>query len=403
VRCGACANVCPVYRMVGGHKMGHVYIGAIGLILTYFFHGRELARNLVQNCINCEACKDVCAAGIDLPAIIQEIRARLVEEEGAPIESTLLSAVLKNRKLFHTLLRFGKWAQRPATGGTPFIRHLPEIFLKGQGFRALPAIAAKPFRSQWGELKKAMPKSGTLKVGLFAGCAQDFIYPEHLKAALKVLAAKGCSVDFPLEQSCCGLPVQMMGERNAAESVALQNIKAFDPARFDYILTLCASCASHMKHTYPRQFANHPTMSTEAQLFAERVKDFSSFVRDVLKVSAEDFRKSGESVCYHSPCHLCRGMGVTEQPRDLIRAVAEYKAAPEEDVCCGFGGSYSIKFPEVSCQILDKKLSNLESSGAGTLVTDCPGCVLQLRGGEEKRGRKLQVEHIAELLARQLR
>jgi iron-sulfur cluster protein len=403
VRCGACANVCPVYRLVGGHKMGHVYIGAIGLILTYFFHGRELARNLVQNCINCEACKDVCAAGINLPAIIQEIRARLVEEDGGPIESTLLAAVLKNRRLFHTLLRFGKWAQRPVTGGTPFVRHLPSIFLKGQGFRALPAIAPSSFRSEWDELKRSLPQKAKIKAGLFAGCAQDFIYPEHLKAALKVLAAKGCAVEFPMQQSCCGLPVQMMGERKAAESVAAQNIKAFNQAGCDYIVTLCASCASHMKHTYPRQLAGVPGMEAEAQAFADRVQDFSSFVRDVLQVSEADFNKSQEAVCYHSPCHLCRGMEITQQPRDLIRAAAEYKPAPEEDVCCGFGGSYSIKFPEVSSQILDKKLSNMESSGAAALVTDCPGCVIQLRGGEEKRGRKLKVEHIAELLARQLR
>jgi Fe-S oxidoreductase len=383
--------------------MGHIYIGAIGLILTYFFHGRELARNLVQNCINCAACKDICAAGIDLPAIIQEIRARLVEEDGAPIESTLLAAVLKNRKLFHTLLRFGKWAQRPVTGGSPFVRHLPAIFLKGQGFRALPAIAAKPFRSEWENLKKTLPQNAKIKVGLFAGCAQDFVYPEHLQAALKVLAAKGCCVEFPLEQSCCGLPVQMMGERKAAESVAMQNIKAFAPAGCDYIITLCASCAAHMKHTYPRQLASAPAWGAEAQAFAGRVKDFSSFIRDVLQVSDADFNKSQEAVCYHAPCHLCRGMEVTEQPRDLIRAAAAYKPAPEEDVCCGFGGSYSIKFPEISSLILDKKLSRMEASGADTLVTDCPGCVIQLRGGEEKRGRKLKVEHMAEFLARQLR
>lgn len=403
VRCGACANVCPVYRMVGGHKMGHVYIGAIGLILTYFFHGREKARNLIQNCINCEACKDICAAGIDLPAIIQEIRARLVEEEGSPLSSSLLASVLKNRKLFHTLLRFGKWAQRPVTGGSPFIRHLPEIFLHGQGFRALPAIAQKSFRDEWEELKKDLPTEGSIRVGLFAGCAQDFVYPEQLKAAVKVLAAKGCVVDFPMDQSCCGLPVQMMGERAASEDVAQQNVRAFDPARFDYIVTLCASCAAHLKHRYPAMLGSHPTMGTAVQQFSDRVKDFSSFVRDVLGYTEADFNKSTEGVCYHAPCHLCRGMGVTAQPRDLIQAAAEYKPSPEEDVCCGFGGSYSVKFPEVSSQILNKKLDNLESSGAGVLVTDCPGCVMQLRGGEEKRGRRLKVEHLAELLARQLR
>ncbi len=401
VRCGACANVCPVYRLVGGHKMGHIYIGAIGLILTYFFHGREKARNLIQNCINCEACKHVCAAGIDLPVIIQEIRARLNEEEGSPIESSLLAKVLRNRKLFHTLLRFGKWAQLPVTGGTPYIRHLPEIFARGQGFRALPAIAKTAFRDEWDKIKPNT--EGRIKVGLFAGCAQDFIYPEQLKAAVKILAANGCSVDFPMEQSCCGLPVQMMGERDAAESVALQNVKAFDAARFDYIVTLCASCASHMTHNYPRMLAGHPHLATAVNQYVERVKDFSSFVRDVLGMQEGDFVKTSETVCYHSPCHLCRGMGVTEQPRALISAVGEYKPTEEEDTCCGFGGSYSVKFPEISSQILDKKLARLEASQATTLVTDCPGCVLQLRGGVEKRGGKLKVEHMAELLARHMK
>ncbi len=99
VRCGACANVCPVYRMVGGHQLGYVYIGAIGLITTYFFHGRENARNLVQNCTNCGACRAICAAEIDLPKLIKEVHTRIQDEEGHPIKSILLGAVLKNRKL----------------------------------------------------------------------------------------------------------------------------------------------------------------------------------------------------------------------------------------------------------------------------------------------------------------
>ena len=403
VRCGACANICPVYRMVGGHQMGHIYMGAIGLILTYFFHGRDKARNIIQNCINCEACKSVCAGGVNLPTVIAEIRARLNEEDGSPIESSLLAKVLANRKMFHTLLRFGKWAQKPVTGGTPYIRHLPEVFLKGQGFRALPAIADKSFRDQWDKVKATTNPNAQIKVGLFAGCAQDFIYPDQLKAAVKVLTAKGCAVDFPQEQTCCGLPVQMMGERKASEAVAKNNVKCFQAAKYDYVITLCASCASHIKHSYPRILAGYPELVSDVQLFTQRVKDFSSFVKDVLNVSEADLNKSSETVCYHSPCHLCRGMGVTEQPRALLNAAANYKPAEEEDVCCGFGGSYSVKFPEVSSQVLEKKLTNLEATGASVLVSDCPGCILQLRGGEEKRGKKLKVEHMAELLARQLK
>ncbi len=128
VRCGACANVCPVYRMVGGHKYGHIYIGAIGLIITYFFHGRDKAKNLVQNCINCGACKAVCAAGIDLPRLIKEVLARIQDEAGHPLTSLLLGKVLRSRKLFHTLLRSARIAQKPVTDDSQYLRHLPFFF-----------------------------------------------------------------------------------------------------------------------------------------------------------------------------------------------------------------------------------------------------------------------------------
>lgn len=403
VRCGACANVCPVYRLVGGHKMGHIYIGAIGLILTYFFHGKDKARNLVQNCINCESCKSICAGGIDLPRLIKEIRARLSEEDGAPVEATLLGKVLKNRKLFHTLLRFGKYAQKPVTGGTPYLRHLPQIFMKDHGFRALPAIAEKAFRDEWETIRPRV-SGAKLRVALFSGCVQDFVYPEQMKAAVKVLASRGVEMDFPMDQSCCGLPVQMMAERQATIDVARQNVMAFDAARYDYIVTLCASCASHLKEGYPNILAGQADMTGKVKLFASKIIDFSSFVHDVLGMTADDFKGKGEKVAYHSSCHLCRGLGVVEQPRALIASSgSEYCPAQEEAVCCGFGGTFSMKFPELSRELLDKKLNNAEATGATRMVADCPGCIMQIRGGAEKRGSRMKVGHIAELLAENLK
>lgn len=180
-----------------------------------FFHGKEKAKNLVQNCINCEACKHICAAGIDLPRLIKEIHARILDEEGHPLPSLLLAKLMKNRKLFHSFLRMAQTAQRPLTGGTQYIRHLPQIFAKDHGFKALPAIAAKPFRDRFAELKPRVD-SPKYRVALFSGCVQDFVYPEQLEAALKVLAAHGVEVDFPMDQSCCGLPLQMMGEKKPA-------------------------------------------------------------------------------------------------------------------------------------------------------------------------------------------
>lgn len=399
VRCGACANVCPVYRMVGGHQMGHIYIGAIGLILTYFFHGKEKAKNLVQNCINCEACKHVCASGIDLPRLIKEIHARILDEDGHPLPSMLLAKLLKNRKLFHTFLRTAKAAQRPLTGGTQYIRHLPQIFAKDHGFKALPAIAAKPFRDRFEELKPRV-SAPTYRVALFSGCVQDFVYPEQMEAALKVLGAHNVEVSFPMEQSCCGLPLQMMGEKKAGIDVAKQNIAAMSGS-FDYIITLCASCASHLKHNYPFLLGEN---DATAKAFSAKVIPFSSFMTDVLGVTADKFKQTQERATLHAPCHLCRGLDVVEQPRKLLALGGyEYAQADQEQVCCGFGGTYSAKFPGVSEQILKNKLTDAGRTGAEVLVTECPGCIMQLRGGAEANKSGFAVRHMAEVLADHLK
>ncbi len=403
VRCGACANVCPVYRMVGGHQYGHIYIGAIGLIVTYFFHGREKARNLVQNCINCGACKAVCAAGIDLPQLIKEVHARIQDEEGHPLQSTMLATVLKNRRLFHTLLRSAQLAQRPVTGGTAYLRHLPHIFSKQHNFRALPAIAERPFRDRWPALRTRVTQP-RCRVALFSGCVQDFVYPEQLEAGLRLLVAHGVDVDFPMEQSCCGLPVAMMGENNAARDVARQNVAAIDPDRFDYIVTLCASCASHLRHAYPRLLGDEPDVGPKAEAFAAKVQPLSVLLHHILAIDNAAFSASGETATYHAPCHLCRGMDEHTAPKALM-ATAGYGFSPaaEEETCCGFGGTYSAKFPEISAEILTTKLSDVEATGARLLVTECPGCVMQLRGGAKQRGMKIRVAHLAEALAERLK
>ncbi|CCH50391.1 L-lactate dehydrogenase (quinone) large subunit LdhH [Pseudodesulfovibrio piezophilus] len=399
VRCGACANVCPVYRLVGGHKMGHIYIGAIGLILTYFFHGKDKAKNLVQNCINCEACKDVCAGGIDLPRLIKEIHARILEEDGHPLPAILMGKLLKNRKLFHTLLRTAKWGQKPIAEKDGFIRHLPMVFAKEHQFKALPTIAETPFRDWWQKNRPDVDKP-KLRVALFSGCVQDFVYPEQMQAAVKVFADNGVAMDYPMEQSCCGLPVQMMGEMGASRDVAKQNLRAFETGAYDYIITLCASCASHLKHNYPKLVMDKPSLKLKADEFAAKVIDYSSFVNDVLKVKKEDFREVGTKATYHAPCHLCRGLDVHDAPRQLIeKGGMDYVECTEEEVCCGFGGTFSMKFPELSAELLKKKLDNVEATGADVLLTDCPGCVMQLRGGLKNRGSKVQVRHVAEVLA----
>ena len=392
VRCGACANVCPVFRMVGGHRMGHVYIGAIGLVLTYLFHDRKIAKTLCQNCIGCGACKEVCSGGIDLPALIQEIRSRFSKEDGAPIPARLASVAMKNRRVFQTLLKFMRFSHKPVAGSDGFVRHLPMALFGKHGFKSLPAFAPKAFRETWQASKPDAPKNPRLKVGLFAGCAQDFVYPAHLKAALKVFAAADVEVVFPMEQTCCGLPLSMLAETDTAKDVARQNIAAF-PEGCDAIVTLCASCASHLKHGYTK------LLGEDAAKFSMKVTDFASFVHDRLGLESFTIKKSAEKVAYHASCHLCRELGVKDQPRAILSSSVDYVPSAEEESCCGFGGTFSAKFPEISAELMRKKLANISASGAKRLALDCPGCAMQLGGGSNREKLGIKVSHIAEILA----
>jgi Fe-S oxidoreductase len=281
-----------------------------------------------------------------------------------------------------------------------FIRHLPMIFSKEHSFRALPTIAETPFRDWWEENRPEV-ENPKYRVALFSGCVQDFVYPEQMQAAVDVFKANDVAMEFPMKQSCCGLPVQMMGETKASRDVAAQNLRAFEPDAYDYIVTLCASCAAHLKHNYPKLVMDKPSLKLRADAFSAKIIDYSSFVNDVLKVDAKDFTQSGEKATYHAPCHLCRGLDVHEAPRQLIeKSGLEYVECAEEEVCCGFGGTFSMKFPELSAELLKKKLDNVEATGADTLLTDCPGCIMQLRGGLKRRGSRVQVKHVAEVMSK---
>ena len=405
VRCGACANVCPVYGMVGGHKMGHTYIGPIGLILTYFYHGKENARYLVQNCINCQACQKVCASGIKLPELIKEVQNCVEEEDGKTGMTKFAGKLLKNRKLFHAFLHIVSYGQKPFTRGTAFQRHLPNIlFFKDQGFRSLPAIAKKSLRGKWKTIKPTV-LNPTYRVALFAGCLNDFVYPEQVEAALKIFTDHNVDVEFPVKQNCCGLPLMMLGDKKNTKELIKQNIAAFDLLIYDYIVTLCASCGSFLKESYPKFIKKD--MNEEADrvlLFSGKIIDFSSLVMNVLQADKKKFKTSNRRVAYHSPCHLCRGLGVTEAPRKLLKISGlEYIPSKNEEVCCGLGGTYTIKFPEISSGLLEKKLDNVEATDAEILVTDCPGCIMQLRGGVDKRGNKIKVKHMAEILSEEFK
>ena len=364
-------------------------------------HRGYQAKEIVKCCLNCQSCKVVCPSKIDLPYLIKNVYAKVLgETEEKPIKTRMASMLLKNRALFHASLKAASKLQGPATDG-PYIRHLPTFIMGEHGFRRLPAIAERSLRDEWKKVKPKV-KEPVLRVALFGGCAIDFIYPEQGRAFARLCESFGIAVDYPMGQSCCGLPTLMMGQMETAREIADQNVKAFKADRYDYIVTLCASCGSHIRENFPRLLTEKGEVPESVKAFAGKLIDFSSFMEDVVKVKKEDFMGRGEAVTYHYPCHLVRGLEVEEAPIKLLhKAGTDYKASNECQVCCGFSGSFSVDFPMISRTMVAHKLENAQATQATTLVTDCPGCVLQIRGAAEKLGVKLKVMHMAELLLKE--
>ncbi|OQY20213.1 MAG: (Fe-S)-binding protein [Desulfobacteraceae bacterium 4572_35.1] len=402
IRCGACANVCPVYQTVGGHVFGHVYIGAIGIILTAFYHGLDNAAELVKACIGCRSCVAVCPSNIDLEEIILHLRETIGDEEGIGAGKALVfRKVMKNRKLFHTMIRAASMLQKPVTRGEPTIRHLPLFFSSLTEWRTLPAIAPKPLRDSFAQRVQKVAKP-RYRVALFAGCANDFLYPELGLDLIEVMNALDVEVIYPLEQNCCGIPAIYSGERETAIELAKQNINALLAENPDYVLTTCPTCAMALKHNFVEYLRDNPGWAQRAEQLSSITVDAASFVLDHLNGSSIFAEIAGaEKVAYHDSCHLKRGLKVWQQPRQLIQNLGhELVEMAHSDRCCGFGGSYSLtSHPDISKKILHDKVDDIKACAATCVAMDCPGCMLQIRGGLEKADVPVQVKHTIQLLA----
>ncbi len=400
IRCASCLNVCPVYRHVGGHVFGDVYTGGIGTILTAWTGAMERSKEIQGLCIQCGNCVGVCPGKIDIPELIVEVRRRQVQDKGQPFVQKAIFKVVNNRRLFHSVLRSASLAQKPFEKDG-FVRHLP-FFLSGLAdFRSLPAIAEKPFRDTF----KAIPqKKGTRKAAFYAGCLIDFAYPGMGEDVVKVLNAGGVEVTFPEAQTCCGAPARYSGAYEVAAQNAIDNLEALLAEDVDWVVSACPTCTTALAHEFAR--ALRSTGKTEwlakADALAAKVIDFSSLVTKLVEDgSLRIDPKKLPPVTYHDSCHLKRTLHVSEEPRALLRKAGhEVVEMKESDTCCGMGGSYSLKFPEISKPILQKKLANIRDTKAGTAVMDCPGCVMQIRGGFDKGKDPVEVQHIARLLAR---
>jgi len=241
-----------------------------------------------------------------------------------------------------------------------------------------------------------------MKVSVFITCLVDQLYPAAGLAMCATLERLGVEVTFNAAQTCCGQPAFNTGFREEAREVARPTLEllARELETSDYVVAPSGSCTAMIKNLYPVLFAADAGLCAEAARVGARVFEYSQFLVDVLRVEDVGARFEGR-VTYHSSCHALRELGVAEQPRKLIAAVrdCEFVEAENSDACCGFGGTFALKYPDISAAIADEKIGAIERSGARAVVSCDAGCLMQMAGMLARRGSHVRCLHIAELLS----
>jgi glycolate oxidase iron-sulfur subunit len=406
MKCGFCTFWCPVYQEE--HVESSVARGKNMMVRALLAGDLEYTKEYAERlnkCTLCMTCTANCPAKANIPNVIVAARADKVKAKGVAFPYNFVYRwLLPRRKLFGNVVRFASWFQGiflPKTQGT--IRHL-SMFLSALGKgRHIPQIAPRFLRQMVPVVNKPTVADETgIRVGYFTGCMTDFVFPEVGKKVINFLTRHGVEVIVPREQGCCGAPVFLgAGDFATGRKMADTNVKAF--ADFDYVVADCATCSSAMKD-YVKFLADTPERQEVYAKFAEKIKDITEFLVDVLKLPSSAYRAvpeaRGKKVTWHDPCHLNRHMGITRQPREILKSIPdiEYVEMPNADRCCGMAGTFSVYFYDVAKKIADKKMEGIDATGADIVVTDCPGCEIQLIDTTMRNARPVKVMHIMELL-----
>jgi L-lactate dehydrogenase complex protein LldE len=242
------------------------------------------------------------------------------------------------------------------------------------------------------------PSTAARRVGLFVTCLVDLYRPSVGFAAVKLLEQAGCKVEVPAAQTCCGQPAYNSGDRADAQKIARQVVAAFEP--FDYVVAPSGSCAGMIHAHYPALLSDDPIWRERAEKLAARTHELISFLVDICGMTrvAASF---GGKVTYHDSCSGLRELGVKSQPRHLLDSVAGLKRTelPGAEICCGFGGTFCVKFPDISNRMVEDKVANIEATGADVVLAADMGCLLNIAGKLKRAGSKVEARHVAEVLA----
>lgn len=407
VRCGTCRSTCPTFKAIGRETScarGRVTLisehlnGGIGLTEIYLKHLKE--------CTLCGACRTNCPNGVDTVAIFAAARAEATEKQGVPFAA---SVIFKNLMASGGILSLGlKLATRlqglffrDASAGLGLLSRF-SLPLVGNG-RLVPPLAQTAFLDL-PEVKACEGKTGKRggpRVAFYSGCGINYLLPDIGVKSLEAIRRAGAEAVVPRNQVCCGMPAYAMGDLATARSMALKNLEEFEAYDADFIVTSCATCGHGLKHLMPDLLSDRPELKARAEAVASKARDISELLIKELGFKAKgDAGGHKRIVTYHDPCHLGRAQGLREEPRELLKMGqgVELKEMKNPCLCCGLGGGLMYNNYELSMEIAKKKAENIKNSGAETVATACPGCMIQLRDGLHRFGVDVKVAHIVELL-----
>ncbi|WP_028307705.1 (Fe-S)-binding protein [Desulfitibacter alkalitolerans] len=404
IKCGACQSVCPIYKEL--KTEASVARGKVGLIRAVIKGDMDMTETLSERmywCLLCKACVESCPSGVKVDSLVVGARSELVNRKGLPlVKKAIFKLGLKNPRLFNLGLNMSSLVQ-----GVLFKRTnngqgmLPRIPMGLDKRRVLKPLAGKSFRA--GSPARFESPGAKATAAFFTGCMINYVYPEVGEAVVKVLEKNKVNILIPTKQHCCGTPVYTSGDTETAKLLMKQTIDTLYNLKVDAIITACGSCGLSLKKEYLEYLKDSPEYLEKARIVSQKAVDFSKFMADI--GMDMDLKELNNIVTYHESCHLTRGQGVKSEPRQLMARVPglKLKEMKNPGYCCGSAGSFSLSYYDLSMKINTRKTEDIAHTGADTLVTGCPACMMHINDGLTQKGLDIKVMHTAELLAKAIK
>ena len=417
IHCGMCLPTCPTYDATKLERNSPR--GRIALMRNVAEGHLDVTRAFGEEmyfCLGCLACETACPAGVNYARMFEEARADIEDAGVLRYPQRVIVRAFALRFFFShplALRALGRMLRiYQASGLEWLVRTLRLTALLPRDLRELEPLTPRvqpDFSDALIGAIESPSQPPRYRVGMLTGCVQDLVYPHVNRDTVDVLLANGCQVITPGAQHCCGSLHAHNGELTLARSMARKNIDDMERAAgplegLDAIITNAAGCGSHLKH-YDDLLEHDQQYAERARQWSRKLKDIHEWLVKIGITPPQTETGSQVAVTYHEACHLCHGQKITQQPRAVLKGIPGLKLVelPESTWCCGSAGIYNITQPEMSHQLLRRKLDNIAKTGAKVVATANPGCSVQLEAGARESGQALEIVHPITLLARAYR